>query len=339
MYTALHAEMPQQQWQAYYHFSQQMVAHNKHVHVFYHPNFNTFRAKIAQIKHALEVFLFFKGSNCVGIFEHLRTGNYAYCAFLPNAINSQHTNANTNIDRAFRQLLTNELGLAGKKIRISCSQEAVSKWLVRLGGQLSIHDFIQELHFKQLNQQLVKALLQSSEHSLKQYDLSYDITGYLTTKWMDEYIGFHNEIIPDILVHDMENGEQPISKALLLERYAVLKKQGTDMVYVLVYNQQQQLVGCTEVLLQHNPNTTEAHSGLTAVKKSYRKRQIATFLKAKMITHLTAQYPNVTVLNTYNSAINTPILSLNKKLGFQKLCEEFMVDFDTGQQTTNGTTT
>lgn len=63
-------------------------------------------------------------------------------------------------------------------------------------------------------------------------------------------------------------------------------------------------------------SSSELFTGLTGVKREYRRMGIATALKIKTLAH--AKSLGVTCVRTWNSTRNRPMLSINERLGFIK---------------------
>jgi len=213
------------------------------------------------------------------------------------------------------------------KVRITTSQREVKAMLESLNGKCVIHDAIQELYSDKIGKDNIYSMIDLSRSFLGDSCLRYDFFSFLPNAMLDKYIQFHNNVISDIIVLDMQNGEETVDKNMILKKYELLRKRGGDIIYLIVFNSKTEIVGLTEVWLQDKKRGVNISSGLTAVRKDYRRKKIAQFLKAKMISFLLENFEDFTVLNTANSMANTPILKLNKKLGFNQVSEEFIIDY------------
>ena len=56
---------------------------------------------------------------------------------------------------------------------------------------------------------------------------------------------------------------------------------------------------------------------LTAVARPWRGRGVGRALKAAMLRQLNETHPEATVIGTNNAEVNTPILSINARIGFK----------------------
>lgn len=310
-------------WEQYHEYTSKMTLSNPFTHIYFNPSIDEFKSVIVKrILKNVDVYVFFKDGNCVGSVEFLKGANYGYCSFLPDKASNM----------AFKVKEVFQKNFQGEKIRITTSQQEVKAMLESLNGKCVIHDAIQELYLDRIDKDNIYDMINSSKSFLSDAHLKYDFFSFLPDTVLDKYIQFHNDVVSDIIVLDMENGEEAIDKNMILKKYKVLRERGGDIVYLIVFNSKAEIVGLTEVWLQDKKRGANISGGLTAVRTDYRRKRMAQFLKAKMISFLMENFENFTVLNTANSMANTPILNLNKKLGFNQVSEEFIIDYKVNKQ-------
>ena len=76
------------------------------------------------------------------------------------------------------------------------------------------------------------------------------------------------------------------------------------------------LVGFTELqVLLAQPE--RAHQGGTLVLPEHRGNRLGALMKAAVLRELTAGFPSVRRVSTYNSDTNTPMVAVNEALGFR----------------------
>ena len=83
---------------------------------------------------------------------------------------------------------------------------------------------------------------------------------------------------------------------------------------LMLVNDKDELVAMTNLTLFKPP--LPAKQWLTYVIPELRGRGLAKYLKAKMLKHIIAGYPEVSVINTDCYVRNTPMISLNEKMGY-----------------------
>lgn len=213
------------------------------------------------------------------------------------------------------------------KIRITCSDFNAQKVLLKSEAKWLIHDIVQELSKEDIDFSRINACIESGSTFSQNNNLSVSFHSFLSETLLDNYVEFYNSIVQDIIVFDRENGELPINKEILLDRYEQIKAQkGSAWYYVIQEEASSSIVAVTEVW-HSNSKALSIDGGLTAVSSYHRKKGLALFLKSLMIKKISELLPEFEIINTANSAINYPILGLNAKLFFKKVAEEFIFEF------------
>ncbi|HEY9001724.1 MAG TPA: hypothetical protein VIM89_10255 [Mucilaginibacter sp.] len=70
-------------------------------------------------------------------------------------------------------------------------------------------------------------------------------------------------------------------------------------------------------ILQLNPGSAVAKQQMTGVIKAYRNKKLATYLKAIITSEAFARFPEIEKIETNCYSVNTPIIHLNKRLGYK----------------------
>ncbi len=94
-------------------------------------------------------------------------------------------------------------------------------------------------------------------------------------------------------------------------------KQGEETVIILSREPDGRFSGMTLVDYNRKTEPGVVWQGLTGVRKAYQGRGIGKWLKAEMISYLTEHYPGMKEIDTGNATTNAPMLSINRRLGFQ----------------------
>lgn len=308
-------------WQKYQELVGQLLEVDASVPLFYYPSEDEFRAstlgKIKYFEGKFKSFVLFHKEECVGVLEIMLEVELAHLCLLPS-----HTKPEviTCIQKAFHSC-------KAEKLRIMTSQKEVKDLLQKAGSTLAIHDVIQKLSREKIDLEDIALLADSKQQYIEKQGFSLQYYSVLEGDILTKYVKFHNEVIRDILVYDMENGEQAITSMALKEKSEQMGKRGGGLLYLILLDKEERIIGLTEVWMPNLKYCEYINSGLTAVKKEYRKRGIAQFLKAKMLQKLLHDFDSFSTLETANSVVNIPVLRLNEKFGFQKVSEEFMLDF------------
>ncbi len=310
-------QTPDEHFLSYHECTHEILGDNPLAHLFFTSTLDKFKEISLKRSTRLDIYLLLHQEECLGIIEHLKQSEYA-CI---NMIRFDLLVDATTTIRSFLQKIS-----ANRTLRITTSQQKTCELLTSIGGNCVIQDVIQELQIAELNIPQLEQLFGEAQ-SKKQAGINFYWHSFLEGELLDKYIAFHNEIQKQIPVFDMENGEKEIDKEMLLNRYKGIKKQGGGMHYLLAINNNKEIIGLTEVYYVDKNNVEQISSGLTAVKKEYRQQKIAQFLKISMLRKMLKLHPKLTVIDTANSVVNMPILQLNKKIGFEAVGNEYIVDF------------
>ncbi|MCK4877831.1 MAG: GNAT family N-acetyltransferase, partial [Candidatus Heimdallarchaeota archaeon] len=89
----------------------------------------------------------------------------------------------------------------------------------------------------------------------------------------------------------------------------------THLTYITV-EPNGEISGLTEMLFAPERETMIIQL-LTGVKQEHRGRGLGKWLKAKMMLRIKEEFPSVKIASTDNATTNTPMLSINDRLGFK----------------------
>ncbi len=99
-------------------------------------------------------------------------------------------------------------------------------------------------------------------------------------------------------------------------------KEGEESVIILSREPDGRFSGMTEVYYNRKTEPGKVWQGLTGVRRAHQGRGIGKWLKAEMIAYLKEHYPSMKEIETGNATTNAPILSINRRLGFQAVRDE-----------------
>ncbi len=96
------------------------------------------------------------------------------------------------------------------------------------------------------------------------------------------------------------------------------RKVNWDAVKIYVFDNKK-IIAHTETYHWKEEKVPFAETGMTAVRKEYQRKGIATFLKAKITSHLFSTYPEMKFIETENAETNNAMLKINWKLGYREI--------------------
>lgn len=318
------------QWEAYYQFTQQILKTVPTAHLFLPPSLSKFQMMVSKRleRSPLDIFLIFEEAVCLGSVECLNIPNAPSTAPKYAYVTGLVVGKEADWQKAFQTIIEDiQTKQAASWIRVTSSQDGVQKLAVAAGGKLAIHDLIQVLPRTDVPTTTIQQYIEKGKDTIKQLGLRLEYFETPSEEMLGTYLEFHNTIVSDIIVYDMEHREQPIDKEMLHRKYAQLDRMGGKAYHFALINTEGKMVGLSEVSVEDIEDADEIQGGLTAVLKDYRRNQLALFLKSLVLDKMLELFPDFGSINTSNSAINTPILGLNKQLAYQRIGEEFIVDF------------
>ncbi|MFX1253808.1 MAG: GNAT family N-acetyltransferase [Promethearchaeota archaeon] len=105
------------------------------------------------------------------------------------------------------------------------------------------------------------------------------------------------------------------------------KENGYDWITIISREPNGEISGLTEIwFTSKEPYWIEQE--LTGVKKEFRSRGIGKWLKAEMLLFIRDNYPTVEYIQTGNATANTPMLSINERMGFKKCFDHALFKFE-----------
>ena len=308
-------------WKGYHQLVKKLLDIDSSMPLFYNPSEKAFRQMILSrnqySKGNFKTFLFLHHTDCIGILELMLKPQMAYLSILPHHTNTELIDC---IGAIYHSCNLNAL-------RITTSQKEVADMLQKGGSKLLIHDVIQALKREEVVIEELHSLTDIGRKYIERQGFVLKTFHKLEEDILTQYVAFHNEVIRDILVYDMENGVEEINPSTVKEKCEEMLQMGGGFLYLLLFDSKGNIIGLTEVWIADLEDGSRVNSGLTAIKKEHRKRGLAQFLKAKMIQKFLADSADFKILETANSVVNIPVLKLNEKFGFQQVGEEFMLEF------------
>lgn len=133
---------------------------------------------------------------------------------------------------------------------------------------------------------------------------------------LEDYSMVYTEVFNQVPSGDLaiENIYTPEKVRFLEQKNA---SQGVTMTTMYSKERDGKISGLTETdylkELGHRISQKE-----TGVRQAYKGRGLGKMLKAKMLLYIRREYPDVKYISTGNADSNTPMLSINQRLGFKK---------------------
>ncbi len=186
----------------------------------------------------------------------------------------------------------------------------------QLNGKIVLENTLIKLFLADLDWELMKEwreqgmLLQSEGVSIESFEV-------VPEEIVDEYVQIYTETINQQPYGDYE-GRPKITKESRRREEEYMKDLGIHWYTLISREADGRISGLTEI--EYNPKIPfKVEQLLTGVKEEYRERGLGKWLKAEMAFYVKEKFSNVEYFSTGNIDTNTPMISINKRMGFKPI--------------------
>lgn len=161
-------------------------------------------------------------------------------------------------------------------------------------------------------------VLQALADSATQRHRGYRIltwTDHCPAEWVEDYcrlLGDFSELAPSGEL-DLEREQWDQTRLRETEQRRV--EQDRAGFYSVAVAPDGRLVGVTELFVPRDEER-DAHQAITVVLPAHRGHRLGVALKVANLRAMQAAHPDRTLVHTYNSEANTPMMAVNRALGF-----------------------
>lgn len=265
-------------------------------------------------------FVVFEGDNPVGWFtlrfsrdENSKVSGNFYCDHKLVSIPSNYARA---------------VAIESAKIlqQADCSSiicEAVSPRAINLSKMLGAKELNRFDRYRLYRNRANMAVIQKW---LEQYPRQYPdwrvvFFDEVPSQYEKEYIRLFNQFLEDI--PEERQGPVPsVTLSVIRGREAVRRKIKLHLYTVALVNSDGEMIGHSNSAINDN-DPRSAFQSLTGIDRSFRGKGLSRWLKAEIFVRLGRLYPRNEYINVDMRAINEPILSINRMMGYELFSEGF----------------
>jgi GNAT superfamily N-acetyltransferase len=229
-----------------------------------------------------------------------------------------------------RKVATNILGQLARRakelgvvtLQGSADLESGKAFCVKFGAKVAGRAFLSRLKIEDVDFDMIDQWRREGEKRAVGVVLERYST--IPEEYIDEFISLMTELID--LEREIARGsgdEGSVEGRFVLDaesyyhRVRESIKRGEETVILLSRELDGRFSGMTLVDYNRETEPGRVWQGLSGVRKAYQGRGIGKWLKAEMIAYLREHYPGMTEIDTGNATTNAPMLSINRRLGFQ----------------------
>ncbi len=208
----------------------------------------------------------------------------------------------------------------GKSRLIGSSDEEDGKAFARvLGAEIALEGMENRLDLTGVNWEMVEGwAAEGPERSPASTFHWY--TNHIDDDLLEDYCKFYTEVFNQQPFGQLDLKDLVFDPESFRDREARVADVGGSWITGLTTEEEGEISGMTEMFYLPDRETMITQ-GLTGVQKAYRGRGLGKWLKAAMLLRVRDELSQVIVVQTENATENEAMLSINRRLGFEKYKE------------------
>ncbi|MFQ5919178.1 MAG: GNAT family N-acetyltransferase [Thermoplasmata archaeon] len=208
----------------------------------------------------------------------------------------------------------------GKSRLIGSSDEEDGKAFARaLGAEIALEGLENRLDLTGINWEMVETWADEGPDRSPTSEIHW-YTNHIEDALLEDYCEFYTEVFNQQPFGQLDVKDLVFDPESFRDREARVADVGGSWITALTTEEEGRISGMTEMFYLPDRETMIGQ-GLTGVKEIYRGRGLGKWLKAAMLLKVRDQLPQVTVVQTGNATENEAMLSINRRLGFEKYKE------------------
>jgi RimJ/RimL family protein N-acetyltransferase len=280
------------------------------------PDFEAFRETVefSITKNGFTIYIFLHEDKMIGYLRYWITNpnhpvaqNNSVICYLPE----EHMNEDLK-----RTVLTSLLGKMKSTGQQKCIWRSSHKHILEFIRSLdplpsnSGHWF--RLHPEKVDRTFIDEWL--GQIDLKAHRLSYEWHDFIPAGLLDPVAALSHELINDMKRED-NSLTFHIDAAYIDRAQENFRKTKQAPYHLILRDENNEMIGLS--LLMINKDGAIADQRLTGVKKEWRRKGLAKWLKAKMLLMVKNDHPKVSEIRTECFSANEPMIAINKALGYE----------------------
>ncbi|MBD3191269.1 MAG: GNAT family N-acetyltransferase [Candidatus Heimdallarchaeota archaeon] len=221
---------------------------------------------------------------------------------------------NQGIGTKLLKIITSELQKTNKRvIETTTSFDSGRRFCEKFDGKLITESTESRLYLRRVDWRLINQW--RIENQQRNPEVSIELFTKIPEKDIEEFCELYTEVTKQ---EPSEKDYQLImTPELRRQREQQWEQENIIWETMITRESTGAISGITEISIYQKGLPTNAYQGFTGVREKYRGRGLGKWLKAEMLTHIQNNYPKVKLVITDNTNINAPMLSINRRMGFQ----------------------
>ncbi len=191
----------------------------------------------------------------------------------------------------------------------------------KFGGKKTAEGEVNRLYLDEVDWRLMKKWKAEGQKRAKEDGISIQLFQDCPEEIIEEFTAFSTEIMNLVPFENLEWSPSEETPKTRREHEDRLKKVDYNWYTLVTREKNGALSGMTEIQQSKN-RSYRINQELTGVKLEYRGRGLGKWLKAEMLFFIKEKLPEAILIHTGNAAVNAPMLSINRRMGFKKYLTE-----------------
>ncbi|MCB9360404.1 MAG: hypothetical protein H6587_07465 [Flavobacteriales bacterium] len=210
--------------------------------------------------------------------------------------------------------LINRWKFSAKKIKTNVVNKELKNSFKKEGFREANISIYFHLKRNNINNKLIRHLIE--ENIPQQQNLDVELNKELKGNEINEVAHLMTTLLNDILRFDNHEvfNQTPERIQRVVEQH---KRSNNNSFHLLLRNKENELIGISIIVFKKE-NPTSVNQFMTGVLKEYRGLGLPTWMKAYMYDYLQKNYPTIELIKTDCFSGNTPMIHINKKMGFEE---------------------
>lgn len=202
-----------------------------------------------------------------------------------------------------------------KKIKLEVSYKNLMQLLEEQGYENGNDSIWFHLKTEKINNTIVKEFL--NKDIIEKNKLTFELNQELKEHEFSDVANLMTILLNDIKRVDRHQTfkETPENIKEIVDNH---KNSNSNLFHLLLRNEKEELVGMSIIVFKKD-SPIVVNQFMTGVLKEYRGLGLPTWMKAYMYDYLQENYSTVKLIKTDCFAENTPMIHINKKIGFKEV--------------------
>ncbi|MFX1272832.1 MAG: GNAT family N-acetyltransferase [Promethearchaeota archaeon] len=196
----------------------------------------------------------------------------------------------------------------------------------KIGGTEALEMRVYRLSLDEVDWKMVERW--NREGAERSPDASLEFFESIPDEILEDYCEKYTEVYNQMPLDELDVGDLVYTPELVREYEETCVKSGETWLKAILQEKNGDISGMTDVVY-HPSKAPLLTQILTGVDEKYRGHGKGKWVKAAMLLKVREKFPDIGAISTSNATSNTPMISINERLGFKLHLEAYNLQIDT----------